>query len=220
MLCGGPTVTETGRVSVCQDCGHVFVRRVNLERYNASKRAEEAERRGGVMACAGIPERFRSVEPDAKMGAKVLDGRGFYLQGGNGTYKTLKAASIARALLDRGRTVRFISSASLMSEFRDTFDGFKTEADIFDALSGVDLLVIDDLGKENPSSWAATMLYTVIDGRYGACKPIVVTSNYSKPELIVRLKGEADDSTARAIVSRLTEMTETVSFTGRDARSR
>lgn len=52
--------------------------------------------------------------------------------------------------------------------------------------SSPNLLVIDDLGKENQTLWAVSMIYMAIDDRYNTRKPVVVTSNHSKRELVAR----------------------------------
>ncbi len=39
------------------------------------------------------------------------------------------------------------------------------------------LLVLDDLGAENSTDWASEQLYRVIDARYDAKAPTIVTSN-------------------------------------------
>ena len=54
--------------------------------------------------------------------------------------------------------------------------------------------------------------------RYNTRKPVVITSNFSKRELIARLSIAADSSTAEAIVSRLFEMTTKIEMGGEDRR--
>ena len=86
----------------------------------------------------------------------------------------------------------------------------------FETVADADLLVIDDLGKENQTPWAVSMIYMAIDDRYNTRKPVVITSNFSKRELIARLSIAADSSTAEAIVSRLFEMTTKIEMGGED----
>lgn len=49
------------------------------------------------------------------------------------------------------------------------------------------LLVMDDLGVENPTDWAAEQLYRVIDSRYDNRLPTVITTNVSAERLDQRL---------------------------------
>lgn len=224
--CGhGPMSIDEGPrdyVSECPECGYTCVFKSDLVEHNAEARARRLRERGGALAAAGVPALFHDVEPDKELARRILEtGKGLYLQGGNGTYKTLKAASVAKAFVERGMAVRFVSSAMLMSGFRDAMGGGKTEERLYAELNGCELLVIDDLGKENPTTWASTLLFTVIDGRYGSGRwRVVVTSNYSKAALADRLAAGGDESAARAIVSRLFEMTEKIDLGNNDARRR
>ena len=103
-------------------------------------------------------------------------------------------------------------------KLRDAMRSDESEDEIFAELTMPDLLVIDDLGKENQTPWAVSMTYMAIDDRYNTRKPVVITSNYSKWELVSRLSVAADSSTAEAIVSRLFEMTTKVEMGGEDKR--
>ena len=219
--CGGSMNLDdaTGYVSDCPWCGHSMVFKSDLDAYREGRRVERAVRSGGVLSGTGVPELFWDVEPDYSAADEIDDtGRGLYIRGGNGTAKTLMAAAIAKAYAERGKAVRFASSVKLLADFKDTYGTSKSEAEVFDDLNGCDLLVIDDMGKENPTSWAATMLYAVIDGRYGSKRPVVVTTNYTEGALAARLAQAMDESTARALMSRLFEMTREVVLDGPDRR--
>lgn len=212
---------RNGLISDCPWCGYSCVFRADVERRNAEERAESARGRGGVLAGTGIPELYWDVAPDvARADELERSGRGLYVYGGgNGTLKTLTACAVAKALAERGRSVRFVSSTTMLRDFRDTFGTAKSEGEVYGELVGCDLLVIDDLGKEQPTSWAATMLYSVIDGRYGKRRwQTVVTTNFTESELTARIAQSSDESTAKAITSRLCEMTERVVLDGPDRR--
>lgn len=219
--CGGSMRLDgvTGYVSDCPWCGHSMVFAPDLAAYREGRRVERAAESGGVLSGTGVPELFWDVEPDYAAADEIENtGRGLYIRGGNGTAKTLMAAAIAKAYAERGKAVRFASSVKLLADFKDTYGTSKSEAEVFDDLNGCDLLVIDDMGKENPTSWAATMLYAVIDGRYGSKRPVVVTTNYTEGALAARLAQSLDESTARALMSRLFEMTSEVVMDGPDRR--
>ena len=88
-----------------------------------------------------------------------------------------------------------------------------------------DLLVLDDIGAEKPSEWAAERLYMIVDHRYVHCLPLIVTTNYPESRLAARLSGLPDNAGARApegpglrIASRLAEMCTTVPMKGPDRR--
>lgn len=216
--CGGQMMRD-GYVSDCPWCGYTAVFSTDLDAHHAGIRAERAAAMGGILAGTGVPELYWDAEPDRRRADEIArTGKGLYIVGGNGTAKTLMAASIAKAYAESGRTVRFASSVKLLSSFKDAYGQNRPEGEVFDELNGCDLLVIDDMGKENPTSWAATMLYTVIDGRYGSKRPVVVTTNYEEGALVARLSNAMDESTARALMSRLFEMTEKVVLDGPDRR--
>ena len=221
--CGGMARTGIDGISDCSYCGYSFVAKsVNDMRNSEMRRFLEAERvesMGGVMAAAGIPDMYRDVEPDAELASIVVrSGKGFFFQGGTGTYKTVKAASVARAYLDMGKSVVFVRSTDLVARFRDAMGGDESEESVLRGFRYADLLVIDDLGKEQDTEWAVSTIFRVVDARYGDRSPVVVTSNFTRQELAAKFASKGDVKTAEAIVSRLFEMTEKVDFGNEDAR--
>ena len=207
--CGGPTHGEPfagGVITVCDECGNCVV-------YGCDMAVSDP------VAKACIPERYRAVTPDFKLFDRIQrTGRGLYLQGPNGTGKSQTASAIALAFIEKGKSAHFTSGGKLLSKLRDAMHSDENEAEIFAELATPDLLVIDDLGKENQTPWAVSMIYMAIDDRYNTRKPVVITSNFSKRELIARLSIAADSSTAEAIVSRLFEMTTKIEMGGEDRR--
>lgn len=208
-ICGGSTHREPfvgGAITVCDECGDCVV-------YGCDMAVTDP------IARACMPERYRTVAPDFKLFDNIeRTNRGLYLQGPNGTGKTQAASAIALAFIEKGKSVYFTSGGKLLSKLRDAMHSGEREAEIFAELTTPDLLVIDDLGKESQTPWAVSMIYMAIDDRYSTRKPVVVTSNYSKRELVERLSAAADSSTAEAIVSRLFEMTAKVEMGGEDRR--
>ena len=51
------------------------------------------------------------------------------------------------------------------------------------ALQMADLLILDDAGAEKWSSWVETTLYSIINSRYMARLPVIITSNLDLVEL-------------------------------------
>lgn len=148
------------------------------------------------------------------------DGNGLYFFGSNGTGKTHLAAAIALELMPKGVGVIFRTMAGLLSDIKATFDGSHTEAEVLKAYTDADLLIIDDLGKEQCTDWAISQLFTIVNNRYEDCKPIIITANYAIEELEQALvpKGFTDDK-AKAIVSRLRETCDPVSMYWKDHRT-
>ena len=84
--------------------------------------------------------------------------------------------------------------------------------------STCDVLILDDLGTEGASGWAGTTLYQIVDARYNAMLPVIVTSQYPPQSIERRLARGGEVETAAAIASRLAEMCEPVPLTHRDRR--
>ena len=83
-------------------------------------------------------------------------------------------------------------------------------------LSRVGCLVLDDLGKESPTDWTLGQVFRVVNDRYENMRPVVVTTQYGKSDLIRRLAKNGDEETAVAIVSRLSEMCDKYELQGKD----
>lgn len=142
--------------------------------------------------------------------------RGLLIIGPVGTGKTHLASAITNELIGKLYTVMCRNITDIISMIKSTY-GQKSdleEQEIVDILTKeVDLLVIDDLGKENASENTRKLLYQIINRLYDDDRPIVVTTNYTSDALEHRL-GERGE----AIVSRLTEMCEPVITSGQDWR--
>lgn len=162
---------------------------------------------------------------NAKLYAENFDrfkenGEGIYFSGNNGTGKTHLAVAIALYLMRKGTPVICMTSIKLLQEIRRTYDRNRniSEYQILETYKEVDLLVIDDLGQENITDWALAMLYDIINDRYERCLPTIVTTNLNDQELIGAWTLRNNDWTAKAIVSRLHEMTMGITVIGRDRR--
>lgn len=77
------------------------------------------------------------------------------------------------------------------------------------------LLIIDDLGIERNTEYALEQVYAVIDERYKAGLPVIITTNLTMDEL----RRPADVAHAR-IYSRVLEMCTPVQITGEDRRQK
>ncbi|MFA5053671.1 MAG: ATP-binding protein [Parcubacteria group bacterium] len=105
------------------------------------------------------------------------DPRGWLiLQGGVGTGKTHLAFAIAGAVLAQGHSVYAHTTPDLLDELRKGYNDDSYDARM-DDLCNVGLLVLDDLGTERSTEWAAQALFQVINHRYSKRLPLVVTTN-------------------------------------------
>jgi DNA replication protein DnaC len=145
--------------------------------------------------------------------ANLENGRGLWLYGGAGTGKTTLAMLVSRIALEAGRSVAIYSLPKLLARIRRTYDaerGEQSYAELFDRLTTVDLLHIDDLGAEKQTDWVLEQLYALINERYESRRSLVVTTNKNAAEL--------DDQIGGRVVSRLVEMCEVVPVFGEDRR--
>lgn len=146
-------------------------------------------------------------------------GRGLYIEGTYGAGKTHLAVSIALFVINKNIPVICKTAIDILADIRKAYDLTDlSEAQILDVYKKVDLLVIDDLGKEKCSDWSVSTLYQIINDRYEQLKPTIITTNYNENMLINRQSVNNDDSTIRAIVSRLHECTDVVTMMGKDYR--
>lgn len=142
--------------------------------------------------------------------------KGLLFTGNVGVGKTHLAAAIANELIERLHIVMFGNITDIISLVKSTYrkDSDISEIDIINTITeDIDLLALDDLGKEYASENTRTVLYQIINRLYENEKPIVITTNLSG-DILARKLGEK----GQAIVSRITEMCEPVFCTGDDWR--
>lgn len=139
--------------------------------------------------------------------------RGLRIHGRYGCGKTHLAAAIVNAMTRKGVLAMFVVTPELLQSIRrgyDNPDAARTAQAIVDSARTIDILVLDDLGSEKPSDWVREQLFVLINARYEAELPTIITSNYSTSDLVDRL--------GQRIVSRLIEMTTAITMTAPDYR--
>lgn len=105
---------------------------------------------------------------------------GLVLFGSTGQGKTFAAECLANALLDKGHKVVMRSMPQIVAEVQSA--GFNL-AEWMEELNDCDLLILDDLGTERMTDFAQSSVFSVVDMRYAAHKPFVVTTNLSEREM-------------------------------------
>lgn len=116
------------------------------------------------------------------------------LTGGYGCGKTHLAAAVANTCVEYGMATIFLTVPDLLDWLRYAYDSNdSTFEERFEELRNVNLLVLDDLGAQNATSWAAEKLFQIIDYRYIRRLPMVVTSNQRLEELDARIRSRLQD---------------------------
>lgn len=151
---------------------------------------------------------FNNLKSYSKRLVNCIEKKGLILVGNNGVGKTHIACSIANKLIENGIPVIYGTLINLLAELRNSYeiDNNISEMEIIKLYENVDLLIIDDLGKEKPSEWGLEKLFTIINSRYENNLPVIITTNYNQNSLIKRLSINEELETAKSIISRLYEM--------------
>ena len=137
-------------------------------------------------------------------------GKGLLLFGTVGTGKTYAAACIANALIDKGCPVLMTNFARIANTVSGMWEG---KQEYYDSLNRFPLLILDDLAAERKTEYMSEIVFNVIDARYRAGLPLIVTTNLTSEEL----KHPSDISYQRTF-SRLLEMCIPVKVEGKDKR--
>ena len=154
---------------------------------------------------AGVPKRYSWAVPDSSRNELMAKGTGYYLHGVSGDGKSTMASSMLKGWLSAGMGhALWVPAVQLMPEISDTYGGKGSETAVVGRYASSPLLVIDDLGKENVGRWSLSKLFWLLDARYGAKRPTIVTSQHS-PEELGAIMAMQNPETAKAIVGRLHE---------------
>jgi len=116
-------------------------------------------------------------------------------QGVNGCGKTHLAAAIANYRLAQGKPVFFVVVADLLDHLRSTFspDSKISYDEFFEKIKETPLLILDDFGEQSATLWAQEKLYQLINYRYNARLPMVVTTCLSLDEIETRISSRMVD---------------------------
>lgn len=159
---------------------------------------DKAEQTEEIAKCRKYVERWPEM---------LANNIGLMFWGAVGNGKTFAASCIANALIDRGIPV-------LVTSFPRILNAGWDKSEIISQMNRFPLMVIDDLGTERKSEYAQEIVYSVVDERYKAGKPLIITTNLTYAEI----KSEEDMSYQR-IYSRILEMCTAVQFKGVSRRT-
>ena len=233
LYCGECEKPKQGRIDSLRDSPIIFRKRCDCER------EEEVEEEIEALQAQCIESkkfRFKTFADDD--GADRQTGErmrryaekwpeaqrhniGLLLHGEVGGGKTFWAACIANAIIEdavRKRTARNGRSPVLMTTaqaLRDEAqkDFGEQKARVLERVKEVGLLILDDFGFEKRMAAADELLYEIINARYDAEKPLIVTTNLTLAEI-----KDAQDVKTRRLYSRIKEMCQVWHVSGEDRR--
>jgi DNA replication protein DnaC len=148
----------------------------------------------------------------ANFDAMREQGTGLLLCGQVGTGKSFLAAAIANELISQGTPCLMTNFSRLISRISEKFGG---DQKYLDSLNLFDLLIIDDLGAERDSDFTWEQVMNVIDARYRAGLPIIITTNLGPKDFADR-----GDIRRQRVFSRLKEMCICLEVKGEDRRGK
>lgn len=115
--------------------------------------------------------------------------------GAYGCGKTHLAAAIANERLARGQPALFMITPDLLDHLRATFSPNSDVSydELFEQVRSTPLLILDDLGAHSASAWAKEKLFQLLNHRYNAQLPTVITTNQRLEDLDPRLRSRLLD---------------------------
>lgn len=148
----------------------------------------------------------------ANFDAMRSQGTGLLLCGSVGTGKSFLAAAIANELINQGTPCLMTNFSRIISRVSEKFGG---DQKYLDDLNRFDLLIIDDLGSERDTEFTWEKVMNVIDARYRAGLPLIITTNLTLKDL-----ADPSDIRRQRVFSRLKEMCVFLEVDGADRRNK
>lgn len=234
-FCGRPLPTRDFALPghrpmpITMPCGCERAREAAQAEERERIRSEKAEKFGEAWARAGIPDEFLHVAADFSMADALRSGEAVYIVGDTGRGKSHLACQYAKGYLvrstteERGliacrRSLLYLNAGEMGSQIRTAWDRWdQTEEELYARWAGVDLLVLNDLGKGSTGEWMADNLFRLIDVRHDGHKATIFTSQYTTGALAGRYS-KTDPATLKATLSRLRGWCRGVTLEGPDRR--
>ena len=195
----------------------------------ARHRAEvHARRVAGFHDRSGVPARFGSVAIDAlsidrgnetavHAAAKIIadgcrDSAAFFGTG-VGAGKTSIAAAIINGALEQLIPAKMLTVVTLVDRMHEAskYGSAEDVTEIVQEFASAPVLLLDDLGREPVTRRSLSWLYELLNRRWNAVLPLLITTNLSFEDLLFRYvdackRADEPQSTAEAIVDRLRGM--------------
>ena len=165
-----------------------LIRRMTFETFVPQPySAEEAQRnRYNLAQVYGIVQSFVRDPQQRKW---------LVLMGVHGSGKTHLTAAMANDRLSRGLPTLFINTPDLLDALRASFggEGSASYDKVFYEVRATPFLILDDFGAQSSTSWAKEKLYQILNYRYNAQLPTVITTNQTLEEIDAPLQSRMSD---------------------------
>lgn len=144
-------------------------RGATLGNFEPRSEPQRLAQRRALAYCEGFPH------------ARASEGLGLLFWGPAGSGKThLASAVLAELVASRSLTGLFWEFGLLVNEMSRAFDK-SSGTTVFDTLQSTldaDLLLLDDLGSKRIPDWAHNTLFEIVDARYRARRPTLITTAF------------------------------------------
>lgn len=154
---------------------------------------ETFQQRGRVGLAERQADSLERAYNQAQHFAQSLEGW-LVLQGGYGCGKTHLAAAIANFAVSLGVPTLFLTVPDLLDVLRFAYDDpEETFEQRFEQIRNINLLILDDFGTQNATSWAQEKLFQIINYRYINHLATVVTTNMTLDHIEGRIRSRLED---------------------------
>lgn len=150
----------------------------NFDNFDIRYYSEEVDAKEGISAKENIMKIMKTCMQFSRDFEQ--DYKNLILYGNPGLGKTFLCNCIAKELLDRGKTVLYVTAFQLfklIEEERFNKDSNEEINEYLDTLLTVDLLIIDDLGTEFSTVITSSELYNIINSRLLNKKSTIISTN-------------------------------------------
>lgn len=187
----------------CNRIGEAEVARRTAEIRN--RKANVDAIRKETLRASGIPERFmdcdvwhwqRGMDKQREVWNVVKSycmriedviqhGRCLVLFGASGTGKTHLACGIVRHVVEKGGTAKYLTIQDAIGLIRSTYskEAEQTEDEMLAAICKVDVLVLDEIGRQSDSAHERESMFRMLNRRYADLRPTILVSNLERVAL-------------------------------------
>lgn len=185
------------------------IREATFERYEVTRERSQAtnEAIGFIESYTDNPEKFHE---------------GLYLQGSFGVGKSYLLGAIAHELAEKGFKTTLVHFPSFAVEMKQSI-GNNTSGEKIEAIKQAPVLMIDDIGADNMSSWIRDdVLGVILQYRMQEQLATFFSSNLDlkqlEEHLSVTQRGEEEPLKAKRLMERIRYLSKEINMTGQNRR--